>query len=188
MNDFSPVAMYKVRQHYTDVFSIADPAAATREALLRREIPVHPGQSICIAVGSRGIDGIDQIAKAAVGFVRERGGRPFIIPAMGSHGGATPEGQREILSGYGITRDTMGVPIVDEMEVEEIDGGTLECRLFISRAAAHADGTILINRIKPHTDYHRPWKTRTGAGDPPVRRSRSQRTPGAGGAPYHLCR
>ncbi|MBN1577652.1 MAG: hypothetical protein JW913_13920 [Chitinispirillaceae bacterium] len=144
--------MYKIRQQYT-VSTIDDPARATLNELKRLNMPVKPGQAICIAVGSRGIDSIDRITRAVVDFVTSCRARPFIIPAMGSHGGATPEGQREVLAGYGITGKSMDAPIDASMDVEELAGGA-EYRLFISRAANRADGTILINRIKPHTDYH----------------------------------
>jgi len=86
--------------------------------------------------------------------VKDRGGVPFIIPAMGSHGGATAEGQKEVLAGYGITEETMGAPIRATMEVVEI--GSLEGGqpVYMDKYAMEADGLIVVNRIKPHTDFH----------------------------------
>ena len=108
------------------------------------------GASIAIACGSRGIANVDRIAKSVVEWVRAAGGKPFIIPAMGSHGGATAEGQAAVLETYGINEQRMGCPIRSSMEVVELrpDG------LFMDRHAWESDGVILINRIKRHTDFH----------------------------------
>jgi len=86
-------------------------------------------------------------------MVKECGGKPFIIPAMGSHGGATPEGQKEILNHYGITPENIGAPLVSSMEVDllaHLEDGT---PIYISRDAHNADGIIVVNRVKPHTDF-----------------------------------
>lgn len=133
---------------------IVDPFSATLEALDCSGLPVRRGASICIAVGSRGIHAIDEITKAVAGYVKSRGGCPFIIPAMGSHGGATPQGQIGILAEYGITEQSMGVPIAGDMDVVELPLEKSPFRLFMSRSAFNADGIILVNRIKPHTDFH----------------------------------
>jgi hypothetical protein len=109
---------------------------------------------IAIAVGSRGIADIDRIVKAAAGWLRESGAKPLIIPAMGSHGNATAEGQAAILADYGVTGESTGAPVVSSMEVREIGASRLGNRVFMDRAAYEADGVILINRIKPHTDFH----------------------------------
>jgi hypothetical protein len=92
--------------------------------------------------------------KELIGYVRERGANPFVVPAMGSHGGATAEGQADILKLYGISEDTMGAPVRSSMDVVELPCGDLSFRIFMDRHVHESDGAILINRIKPHTDFH----------------------------------
>ncbi len=108
---------------------------------------------IAVAVGSRGIHAIDRITMAVVGELKRLGASPFIVPSMGSHGGATAEGQRKVLAGFGITEETMGVPVVSSMEtvqVGELDDGT---PVFLDKEALCSDGIVVINRIKPHTAF-----------------------------------
>jgi len=112
------------------------------------------GASIALAVGSRGVTDILPIVTATVSFIKSRGGNPFIVPAMGSHGGATPQGQSDLLEAYGICIRKLGVPIKSSMEVVELPCGELKNRIFMSKPAFESDGVILINRIKPHTDFH----------------------------------
>ncbi len=106
-----------------------------------------------MAVGSRGIAGLPAIVAAVVEQIRSAGGEPFLFPAMGSHGGATPEGQRGVLAEYGITEAALGVPIHASMETRLVgtsaDGVPVPC----SVEALAADGIILVNRVKPHTDF-----------------------------------
>lgn len=111
------------------------------------------GKKIAIAVGSRGINKLDVVVRATVSFLREKGAEPFIIPAMGSHGGATAKGQTNILHEFGIDEKMLNSPIDASMDVVQIDS-KLECKLYMSKAAFESDGVILINRIKPHTDFH----------------------------------
>ncbi len=115
---------------------------------------IKPGAQIGITAGSRGICNMSRVIAQLVKEVKDRGGVPFIIPAMGSHGGATAEGQKEVLAGYGITEETMGAPIRATMEVVEI--GSLEGgqSVYMDKYAMEADGLIVVNRIKPHTDFH----------------------------------
>lgn len=80
---------------------------------------IKPGMRIAITAGSRGIANVALTTKCIADFVKERGGKPFIVPAMGSHGGATAQGQREILEGYGITEEYVGCPIISSMEVKK---------------------------------------------------------------------
>lgn len=115
---------------------------------------ISKGSRIAIAVGSRGISNIVRIVKAVVDWIRSKGGEPFIIPAMGSHGGATSLGQIQVLKALGISEDTMKVPVCSTMDVVKLDSGPLESSVFIDRFAYEADGIILINRIKPHTSFH----------------------------------
>ena len=125
---------------------------ATESAKIRSAI--QPGASIAIAAGSRGIANIARIVKATANFVRNAGAKPFIVPAMGSHGGATAEGQAALLASYGIIESAMGCPIRATMEVVELPNVGLETRLFMDRFAWESDGVIVVNRIKPHTDFH----------------------------------
>ena len=114
---------------------------------------IQKGQSIAVTGGSRGINSIDIITKAVCDMVKKRGAYPFIVPAMGSHGGATAEGQIEVLKTRGITEETMGVPIKSSMEVVKI-GEIMNGRpVYLDKYANEADGIILINRIKAHTSF-----------------------------------
>ncbi|MDQ3009419.1 MAG: nickel-dependent lactate racemase [Acidobacteriota bacterium] len=143
----------KVRQQFEST-AIADIEQAVAHQFKSIKWRCAPGARIAIAVGSRGIANISRIAKAVVMAVKAKGGDPFIIPAMGSHGGATAEGQREILASYGVMEEEMGCPVRSSMEVMELDNGDLEIPLFMDRHAFESDGVILINRIKPHTAFH----------------------------------
>lgn len=116
------------------------------------------GKRIAITAGSRGIARIAEIIKGVVEFVRENGGEPFVFPAMGSHGGATAEGQVAILRDYGITEDFVGAPILATMEVERI-GETDGIPVYADKFAANADGIIVVNRIKHHTDFSGPHES-----------------------------
>ena len=120
---------------------------------------IQPGMSIAIGCGSRGVANIAQAAKAVVDQVKALGGKPFIFPAMGSHGSATAEGQASVLAGYGITEAEMGCPIRATMETVEL--GSLEdgTPVYIDRFAAEADGIALINRVKPHTNFRAPLES-----------------------------
>ncbi len=115
--------------------------------------PVKPGARIAVTCGSRGIDGYALIIRAVVDFLRSKGAQPLLIPAMGSHGGATAQGQIEVLRGYGITEEAMGAPILSDMSVEQIGTTPRGLPVFIDRNALEADGIILVNRVKPHTSF-----------------------------------
>lgn len=111
-------------------------------------------KSIAVAVGSRGIANLARIVKQTVATLKDFGLAPFIVPAMGSHGGATAEGQKQVLESYGVTESAAGCPIRSSMEVVQLPSEGLPHPLFMDRHAFEADGIILINRIKPHTDFH----------------------------------
>jgi nickel-dependent lactate racemase len=114
---------------------------------------IKPAMQIGITVGSRGIANIPLIIKCVIEEVKKRGGVPFILVAMGSHGGAKAEGQKKILENYGMTEKIMGVPIKSSMDVVEL--GRLENGLpvYFDKVASEADGIIVVNRIKPHTAF-----------------------------------
>ena len=114
---------------------------------------ISPGMSIAVGVGSRGIANLKEIVETAVGVLIAAGARPFVIPAMGSHGGATPEGQRKVLAEYGVTEESLGVPIEAGMEVEKIGTALGGRDVVFSSRALQADGVVVINRVKPHTDF-----------------------------------
>ena len=142
-----------VRQTFPVDPEIDAAAAAVRETGRILSGKNLEGKQIAVAVGSRGIPGLDQIVTAVVAALRDAGAAPFIIPAMGSHGGATVEGQLKVLAAYGITVDKAGAPIRSSLEAVnygDLDGIPLYC----DANAWNADGVFLINKIKPHTDFH----------------------------------
>lgn len=115
---------------------------------------IKPGDRIAIAVGSRGIDQLVTLTRVTVEQIRRAGGEPFIVPSMGSHGGATAEGQAEVLAQLGVTEESVGAPIRSSMDVVTL--GTLPNGLpvYADRIAAEeADGIVIINRVKPHTAF-----------------------------------
>lgn len=120
---------------------------------------IKPNMHIAITAGSRGIRNVDIITKAIVDFVKMKGAYPFIVPAMGSHGGANARGQLEVLEGYGITEDLMGCPIKSSMEVVELGYSELGRRVVIDKFAAEADGIIVSCRLKPHNAFRGPYES-----------------------------
>lgn len=146
--------MIKVKQNFKDD-RIEDVAASVSEIFAQEKISsfIHPGQKIAVAVGSRMIDRIQIIVKQIVTELKARGAEPFIVTAMGSHGGGTPEGCKRILEDFGITEESVGVPIKADMDVVKV--GTTEggIDVYMDKNAYEADMTILVNRIKPHTEF-----------------------------------
>ena len=114
---------------------------------------IHPGDRIAVGVGSRGITHLAEIVAEVLDQLRSVGAKPFIIPAMGSHGGATPQGQRDVLARYGITEESMKAPIRDSLEVRQVGVSADQVLAYCSTEALAADGILIINRIKPHTDF-----------------------------------
>jgi len=115
---------------------------------------IKPGMSIAVGVGSREIANLFEIVKDVIDVIKECGANPFIVPAMGSHGGATVEGQKEILASYGITEEKLGVPIKSSMEVVKIAKYKGKVPIYFDKNACMADGIIPINRIKIHAAWH----------------------------------
>jgi hypothetical protein len=147
------VPLVKIRQRF-DRGRLNDPRAAVRSQLSALDAVIRPRMRIAIAAGSRGIDNLALVVKEISAYVQARGAQPFVVPAMGSHGGATAEGQAAILKSYGITDATIGAPVRSSMDVAELARGDLSFRIFMDRHAYESDGVILVNRIKPHTDFH----------------------------------
>jgi Lactate racemase N-terminal domain len=127
------------------------------ESRLRDRVPA--GGTIAVGVGSRGVNGIAVIAKAAVQTLQEMGFRPFIVAAMGSHGGATPEGQRELLASYNVTTESMGVPVKTDMDTVVLGTNPVGLPIYFDRNAYEADGVLLLNRVKPHTDFRATYES-----------------------------
>jgi len=114
---------------------------------------IKPGARIAVAAGSRGITHVQEIVAAVIDTLKVAGAQPFIVPAMGSHGGATPEGQTEVLAEYGITEAHVKAPIQAAMDVERIATTEDGVDVYFSAEALRADGIVVVNRIKPHTDF-----------------------------------
>ena len=108
---------------------------------------------IAVAIGSRGIASIDILARELCHWLKSQGARPFVFPAMGSHGGATAEGQKKILEEYGVTPDFLGVDLLSSMESVSLGTTPEGFQVFMDRLAWEADGVVLLNRVKPHTDF-----------------------------------
>jgi hypothetical protein len=113
----------------------------------------YKGKRLCVTAGSRGIPHLDVIIRTILDKLKEWGADPFIIPAMGSHGGATAEGQRELIATYNITEESMDVPILSSMEVVQIGELTDGTPVYCDKHAYESDGVIVLNKVKPHTDF-----------------------------------
>ena len=140
----------RIRQRFSST-KLDDVEGKLASELTNCGTQIKPDARIAIATGSRGIANIDRIIKGVAQWVKSQGGHPFIVPAMGSHGGATAEGQREVLESYGITEANVGASIRSSMEVVELPKGDLETPVYFDKCAFEADGTIVVNRIKVHT-------------------------------------
>ncbi len=149
--------MVKVRQHFYAP-EISNVPEAVRQSIKEADVleRISPGDQVAIAVGSRGIADIPTIVREVVSAVKQAGGNPFIVPAMGSHGGATAEGQKEVLAHLGVTEEFVRAPIRSNMDVVEV--GRLENGLpvYIDKLAYEADKIIVVNRVKPHTAFRGP--------------------------------
>lgn len=145
--------MVKLRREY-DRTCILDIESRVRSEVLAKMPGLKPKARVAVATGSRGIAHIDRIVKAAVEALKELGYSPFIVPAMGSHGGATAEGQRATLESYGITEARMGVPIHSSLEVVELPREDCPVPVYMDAFAYKADATLVVNRVKIHTDFH----------------------------------
>jgi hypothetical protein len=159
--------MFKARQFFDPCHIATEDIPAALEAHLSRpELgdPVRPGKRYAITCGSRGVANIALITRALVAFVKSWGASPFVVPAMGSHGGATAEGQRALLATYSLTEESLGCPIVSSMETvmigeTEPGPGGKRYPVRIDKNAAAADGIIVAGRIKPHTDFRGPYES-----------------------------
>ncbi|WP_314003761.1 DUF362 domain-containing protein [uncultured Paenibacillus sp.] len=147
----------RIRQKF-DASKLDDPLAVLIEELKRPGAvdALRPGQRVAVAVGSRGIANIAGITKTTIDAIKAAGANPFIVPCMGSHGGATAEGQAEVLKHLGIDEASMGAPVESSMEVVEIDRLPNGLPVYVDKIASTADAIIVINRVKPHTAFRGP--------------------------------
>ena len=140
-----------------DATEIADVDGAVATALATVVQGIRPGARVAIAAGSRGIDRIDEVVRATVGVLKAAGAEVFVIPAMGSHGGASAEGQVEVLASLGITPERIGCDIRASMDTVHLGHVADGVPVFIDRIALEqADAIIPVNRVKPHTDFSGP--------------------------------
>ena len=146
--------MVKVRQKF-DPARIDDVAAHIRTQMQRnlRDPQRFAGKRLAITVGSRGIPELDVMVRTVVQTLQEWGAEPFIVPAMGSHGGATAEGQLDMLATYNVTEQSMGCPILSSMDVVQISTLPDGTPVYCDKNAAAADGIVILNKVKPHTDF-----------------------------------
>lgn len=147
--------MFKVRQRFnTDELTNVQDELNLQLMSSKGSRDIRKGMSVAVCAGSRGINNIDVITKTTIDYLKAKGANPFIVTAMGSHGGATAQGQIDILASFNITEETMGVPIKAGTDVVKIC--TLEDGLpvYVDSSALAADGIVVINRIKPHTGFH----------------------------------
>ena len=152
MADFPRV--FKVKQHFQAV-ECEDVAGAVESQLakLNLSVKVKPGDTVAISAGSRGIANIHTAIRAIVQHIQKLGGEPFVVPAMGSHGGGTAEGQRAIVEGYGMTEEFLGCPIKATMETHVVCQAEEGFPVHFDKHAWEADHVVVCNRIKPHTNF-----------------------------------
>ncbi|CAM3620484.1 lactate racemase domain-containing protein [Cytobacillus oceanisediminis] len=157
LKDIPVPKMAKVKVKFDDQ-KIDNLELALREKLQQEHIrkTVKPGMEIAVAVGSRGLDRIVELTATTVELLKELGAKPFIVPSMGSHGGATAEGQREVLAHLGVTEESAGCEIRSSMQVVKIGELPNGLPVYIDKFASEADGIIVINRVKPHTAFRGP--------------------------------
>lgn len=149
--------MYRIRQTF-DQTSVIDIAEAVRNELTKLPLQktIKSGDRVAITAGSRGICNIALILKGIVEYLKPLGATPFLFPAMGSHGGATAEGQVSLLKHYQVTEEFIRAPILSSMEVIEIGKTEQGLPIFIDQHAFQADHIVVVNRIKPHTKFKGP--------------------------------
>ena len=149
--------MARVKQIF-DVSCLEDVPGEVRRQLAAFGLSsrVRPGQRIAITAGSRGIANIAEIIATVAAELKAVGAEPFVVPAMGSHGGATAEGQREMLAGYGIVEERIGCPILSSMDTVEIGHTPDGIPVWLDRNASEADGILVVGRVKAHTAFKAP--------------------------------
>ena len=155
LRDIPIPRMVKVRQKF-DAPVVPDYRETLRQEIAKPSIvaKITPGMRIAVAVGSRGLAELPGIVRVTVEELKKYGAHPFIVPSMGSHGGATPQGQVDVLANLGVTEESAGCPIVSSMDVVEVGRLPNGLSVLIDRHAYEADGIVMVARIKAHTAYH----------------------------------
>lgn len=157
LKDIPIPKMVRIRQKF-DATKLDNPAEVLAEELRKPGAVdrIKPGQQVAVAVGSRGVANIALFTKTVIDAIKAAGAVPFIVPCMGSHGGATAEGQREVLHHLGVTEEAMGAEIRSSMEVVQIDQLPNGLPVYVDKIASQADAIVVINRVKPHTAFRGP--------------------------------
>ena len=150
LGNAEPPAGAFVEQRVDAPPALGDVRAAVGEALRSVEVPTG---SVAVGVGSRGVGGISDVVAALVGFLKEAGAEPFVVPAMGSHGASTAEGQARVLAHLGISEERIGCPVRATMEAQKLGETPSGVSVFMDRNAFEADSVVVVNRIKPHTAF-----------------------------------
>ncbi|MFC4401904.1 lactate racemase domain-containing protein [Gracilibacillus xinjiangensis] len=149
--------MVKVKQNFDDQ-QIDDLGRELMVQLDEKglEHQIKPGMEVAVAVGSRGLDRLVELTKVTIDFLKKHGAKPFIVPCMGSHGGATGPGQKAVLEHLGVREEVVGAEIRSSMEVIQIDQLENGLPIYVDKIASEADGIVVINRVKPHTAFRGP--------------------------------
>src|SRR5699024_8491376 len=149
--------MTKVKQSFNDE-KLENLGEELIDQLDKKELAkqIKPGMEIEVAVGSRGLDRLVEMTKVTIEYLKEQGAKPFIVPCMGSHGGATGPGQKAVLEHLGVKEEVVGAEIRSSMEVIKIDELENGLPIYIDKLASEADGIVVINRVKPHTAFRGP--------------------------------
>lgn len=157
LKDIPIPKMVRIRQKF-DASKLDNPAEVLAEELRKPGAidQIKPGQQVAVAVGSRGVANIALFTKTVIDAIKTAGAVPFIVPCMGSHGGATAAGQREVLHHLGVTEEAMGAEIRSSMEVVQIDQLPNGLPVYVDKIASQADAIVVINRVKPHTAFRGP--------------------------------
>ncbi|MCR8633566.1 MULTISPECIES: nickel-dependent lactate racemase [Paenibacillus] len=157
LEDIPIPQMVKIRQKF-DGTKLEDLAGGLENELQKPGAidQIKPGQQVAVAVGSRGVANIALFTKVTIDAIKKAGGHPYIVPCMGSHGGATAEGQKDVLHHLGVTEEAMGAPIRSSMEVIKLDELPNGLPVYVDQIASTADAIVVINRVKPHTAFRGP--------------------------------
>lgn len=152
--------MIKVKQSFDDQ-KVEDLGKELYDQLNLKQIDsqIKPGMAVAVAVGSRGLDRLVETTKVTIAFLKEHGAEPFIVPCMGSHGGATGPGQKAVLEHLGVKEEVVGAEIRSSMEVIQIDQLDNGLPVYVDKIASEADGIVVINRVKPHTAFRGPYES-----------------------------
>lgn len=152
--------LIKIRQKFdTSKITDIENEILNEFGLIEADKKIKQGMNIAVTAGSRGISNIDLIISTICKYVKSKGANPFVVPAMGSHGGATAEGQIKILEKLGITKESVNAPIVSSMEVVKLGDTSNKSPVYMDKNAYNSDGIIVVNRVKPHTDFSGPTES-----------------------------